>query len=133
MMGSICYSNPDPYVLDFLDLKDHYLERDFEDAILRELKSFLLELGAGFSFVARQKRIQIGETPGFRLFLQLLFDEEACARLARCVRILHPNNCCRVMTRQRGFCCGHFTIAVREQAGSNAAIPLQLATFEQPA
>jgi predicted nuclease of restriction endonuclease-like (RecB) superfamily len=36
----------DPYVLDFLDLKDHYLERDFEDAILRELEMFLLELGA---------------------------------------------------------------------------------------
>jgi len=45
----------DPYVLDFLDLKDHYLERDFEDAILRELEMFLLELGAGFSFVAHQK------------------------------------------------------------------------------
>ena len=41
----------DPYVLDFLDLKDHYLERDIEDAILRELESFLLELGAGFSFI----------------------------------------------------------------------------------
>ncbi len=40
-----------------LDLKDHYFERDFEDAILRELEMFLLELGAGFSFVARQKRI----------------------------------------------------------------------------
>ena len=39
----------DPYVLDFLDLKDHYLERDFEDAILRELEMFLLELGSGFS------------------------------------------------------------------------------------
>jgi len=49
----------DPYILDFLDLKDHYLERDFEDAILRELEMFLLELGAGFSFVARQKRIQL--------------------------------------------------------------------------
>ncbi|WP_184224359.1 DUF1016 N-terminal domain-containing protein, partial [Granulicella aggregans] len=35
----------DPYILDFLELKDHYLERDFEDAILRELELFLLELG----------------------------------------------------------------------------------------
>jgi predicted nuclease of restriction endonuclease-like (RecB) superfamily len=49
----------DPYILDFLELKDHYVERDFEDAILSELESFLLELGTGFSFVARQKRIQI--------------------------------------------------------------------------
>lgn len=49
----------DPYVLDFLGLHDRYLEKDLEDAILRELEQFLLELGAGFSFVARQKRIQI--------------------------------------------------------------------------
>lgn len=44
----------DPYVLDFLGLQDRYLEKDLEDAILRELEGFLLELGAGFSFVARQ-------------------------------------------------------------------------------
>ncbi|MDB5972709.1 MAG: hypothetical protein JWQ90_5159 [Hydrocarboniphaga sp.] len=49
----------DPYVLDFLGLNDRYLERDLEDAILREIEQFLLELGAGFTFVARQKRLQI--------------------------------------------------------------------------
>lgn len=49
----------DPYFLDFLGLKDRYLEKDLEDAILREMESFLLELGAGFAFLARQKRIQI--------------------------------------------------------------------------
>jgi predicted nuclease of restriction endonuclease-like (RecB) superfamily len=49
----------DPYVLDFLGLQDRYLEKDLEDAILRELENFLLELGAGFTFVARQRRIQI--------------------------------------------------------------------------
>jgi predicted nuclease of restriction endonuclease-like (RecB) superfamily len=49
----------DPYVLDFLGLQDRYLERDLEDAILREIESFLLELGAGFAFIARQKRLQI--------------------------------------------------------------------------
>ena len=48
----------DPYVLDFLGLKDRYLEKDLEDAIMRELENFLLELGGGFSFVARQKRIR---------------------------------------------------------------------------
>jgi predicted nuclease of restriction endonuclease-like (RecB) superfamily len=47
----------DPYFLDFLGLRDRYLEKDLEDAILRELERFLLELGAGFSFIARQKRI----------------------------------------------------------------------------
>lgn len=49
----------DPYVLDFLGVADRYLERDLEDAILRELEAFILELGSGFAFVARQKRIQI--------------------------------------------------------------------------
>ena len=49
----------DPYVLDFLALNDRYLEKGLEDAILRELEQFLLELGAGFSFVARQRRIQL--------------------------------------------------------------------------
>jgi predicted nuclease of restriction endonuclease-like (RecB) superfamily len=49
----------DPYVLDFLGLQDRYLEKNLEDAILLELENFLLELGAGFTFVARQKRLQI--------------------------------------------------------------------------
>lgn len=49
----------DPYLLDFLGLNDRYLEKDLEDAILREIEHFLLEMGAGFTFVARQKRIQI--------------------------------------------------------------------------
>jgi len=49
----------DPYFLDFAGLKDRYLEKDLEDAILRDIEKFLLELGAGFTFVARQKRIQL--------------------------------------------------------------------------
>jgi len=49
----------DPYILDFLGLKDTYVERDLETAILREIEGFILELGAGFAFIARQKRITI--------------------------------------------------------------------------
>jgi predicted nuclease of restriction endonuclease-like (RecB) superfamily len=51
----------DPYLLEFLNLKDEYSETDLEDAIVRHLESFLLELGAGFTFVARQKRLRIGD------------------------------------------------------------------------
>jgi len=51
----------DPYILDFLGLRDTWQEGDLEAAIIREMESFLLELGAGFSFVARQKRIPIDE------------------------------------------------------------------------
>ena len=68
----------DPYVLDFLNLKDNYLERDLEDAILRELESFLLELGAGFSFVARQKRFQLD---GDDFYIDLLFYNRKLKRL----------------------------------------------------
>ncbi|NJM49386.1 MAG: DUF1016 domain-containing protein, partial [Alkalinema sp. RU_4_3] len=50
----------DPYFLDFLDLKGGFSEKDLEIALLAEIQSFLLELGAGFSYVDRQKRIQVG-------------------------------------------------------------------------
>jgi len=68
----------DPYVLDFLGLQDRYLEKDLEDAILRELESFLLELGAGFSFIARQKRIQVDNDD---YYLDLLFFHRRLKRL----------------------------------------------------
>ncbi len=51
----------DPYLLEFLNLKDEYIETELEDAIVRHLEWFLLELGTGFAFVARQKRIRIGD------------------------------------------------------------------------
>ena len=68
----------DPYVLDFLGLQDRYLEKDLEDAILRELEHFLLELGAGFSFVARQKRIQLDNDD---FYIDLLFYNRKLRRL----------------------------------------------------
>jgi predicted nuclease of restriction endonuclease-like (RecB) superfamily len=49
----------DTYFLDFLGLSDTFSEKDLENAILRELEKFLLELGVGFAFVARQKRITV--------------------------------------------------------------------------
>jgi predicted nuclease of restriction endonuclease-like (RecB) superfamily len=53
----------DPYLLDFLELKDTYAEKDLEAAILREMEAFILELGVGFCFVARQQRMQIEAPP----------------------------------------------------------------------
>ena len=67
----------DPYILDFLGLQDSYAEKDLEAAILREMEAFILELGVGFSFVARQKRMQIDgrevvpEIPGNFLLARL--------------------------------------------------------------
>ena len=66
----------DPYMLDFLGLPDGYSERDLESAILREMERFLLELGAGFTFVARQKRISVGADD---FYLDLLFYHSTCA------------------------------------------------------
>lgn len=60
----------DPYVLDFLSLPADFSERDLEAAILRDLETFLLELGGGFSFIARQKRLSIGPDD---YYLDLLF------------------------------------------------------------
>jgi predicted nuclease of restriction endonuclease-like (RecB) superfamily len=68
----------DPYVLDFLGVQDRYLEKDLEDAILRELESFILELGSGFCFVARQKRLQID---GDDFYVDLLFYNRKLRRL----------------------------------------------------
>jgi predicted nuclease of restriction endonuclease-like (RecB) superfamily len=60
----------DPYVLDFLGLKNSYAEKDLEAAILREMEAFILELGVGFAFVERQKRMTVG---GVDHHLDLLF------------------------------------------------------------
>jgi predicted nuclease of restriction endonuclease-like (RecB) superfamily len=51
----------DPFVLEFLGLKDEYSESDLEDALIRQLESFLLELGGDFTFVGRQRRLRIGD------------------------------------------------------------------------
>lgn len=68
----------DPYFLDFLGLKDRYIEKDIEDAIMREMENFILELGVGFTFVARQKRIQVDSDD---FYLDLLFYHRGLRRL----------------------------------------------------
>ena len=66
----------DPYFLDFLGLKDRYIEKDIEDAIMRELENFILELGVGFTFVDRQKRIQV-DHDDYYLDLLALEDDKS--------------------------------------------------------
>jgi predicted nuclease of restriction endonuclease-like (RecB) superfamily len=68
----------DPYVLDFLGLKDTYAEKDLEGAILREIEAFVLELGVGFAFLERQKRITVD---GEDHYLDLLFYHRHLRRL----------------------------------------------------
>lgn len=71
----------DPYLLEFLDLKDEYAEADLEEAIVRHLEAFLLELGTGFTFVARQKRVRVGDS-WYKIDL-LLFH-----RVLRCLVVI---------------------------------------------
>jgi predicted nuclease of restriction endonuclease-like (RecB) superfamily len=68
----------DPYLLDFLGLKNTFLEKDLEAAILQELENFILELGKGFAFVERQKRMIID---GEDFHLDLLFFHRKLKRL----------------------------------------------------
>jgi predicted nuclease of restriction endonuclease-like (RecB) superfamily len=75
---NIYNSFKDPYLLDFLGLQNTYLEKDVETAILKELEKFILELGKGFAFVERQKRMIID---GDDLYLDLLFYHRNLKRL----------------------------------------------------
>lgn len=68
----------DPYLLDFLGLQGAFSEKDLESAILREMEKFLLELGSGFTFVARQKRMSVGKDD---FYLDLLFYHRFLRRL----------------------------------------------------
>jgi RecB family endonuclease NucS len=68
----------DPYFLDFLGLHQGHDEADLEGAILRQLEGFILELGRGFAFVERQKRMVID---GEDFYLDLLFFHRRLRRL----------------------------------------------------
>ncbi len=68
----------DPYFLDFLGLRGAYAEKDLEAAILREIEQFLLEMGAGFTFVERQKRIVVDSED---FYLDLLLYNRRLRRL----------------------------------------------------
>jgi predicted nuclease of restriction endonuclease-like (RecB) superfamily len=68
----------DPYFLDFLKLTGSYGEKDVEQAILRELEAFILELGTDFAFLARQKRITVDDQD---YYLDLLFYHRRLRRL----------------------------------------------------
>jgi predicted nuclease of restriction endonuclease-like (RecB) superfamily len=67
----------DPFVLEFLNLKDEYSETDLEDALIQSLEQFLLELGSDFAFVARQRRLRVG-TEWYRVDLVFFHRRLRC-------------------------------------------------------
>lgn len=68
----------DPYVLDFLELHDTYSEKDLENAILRKMKEFLVEMGSDFAFMGQQKRITIDHED---FYIDLLFFHRTWKKL----------------------------------------------------
>ena len=76
----------DPYFLDFLGLRGAYQEKDLEQAILREMEFFILELGVGFAFLERQKRISLD---GKDFYIDLLFFHRGLNRLVAIELKLH--------------------------------------------
>ncbi len=68
----------DPYFLNSLGIKDGYLEKDLENAILKDIEEFILEIGKGFAFIERQKRMIID---GEDFYLDLLFFHRTLKRL----------------------------------------------------
>lgn len=100
----------DPYVLDFLDLPPKHSEADLERAILDEMQRFLLELGAGFAFIGRQKRIVVD---GDDYHLDLLFYHvkmRCCVAIAtsgpRTTRHRSDRSCAPTRVRSRWSCSG---------------------------
>jgi predicted nuclease of restriction endonuclease-like (RecB) superfamily len=67
----------DPYILEFLNLTDEYGENELEEAIIRNLETFLVELGRGFTFVARQRKIRI-EAQWYKIDLLLFHRRLRC-------------------------------------------------------
>lgn len=76
--SNLAGSFKDPYLFDFLDLPRGYLENDLEQALVHDLQQFILELGKGFAFVERQKRMIID---GEDFYLDLLFYHRRLKRL----------------------------------------------------
>ena len=68
----------DTYILDFLDLPEQYSDRNFQKALIENLKNFLLELGKDFSFIGEEYKVQVG---GHDYFIDLLFYHRALSCL----------------------------------------------------
>ena len=77
----------DPYNFDFLSISEKYNEKELKDALMDNLKNFLLELGTGFAFVGREYRLIVGQT---EQYIDMLFYNIAQPRAAiKQKRIIH--------------------------------------------
>jgi len=98
----------DPYVLEFLGLRDEYSETDLEAALIRHLETFLLELGGDFCFVGRQRRLRIGDA-WYRVDLVFYHRRLRCLILIdlKLGRFTHSD--AGQMHTYLGYAAGHWT------------------------
>ena len=116
----------DPYVLDFLGLPSEHSEADLERAILDEMQRFLLELGVGFAFVERQKRMTV-DGRDYRLDLLLYHITMRCyVALELKTRPLEPGDYGQMMLYLR------WLDRHQRHAGDSAPIGLILCTEKGP-
>lgn len=110
----------DPYVLEFLGLRDEYSETDLEAALIRHLETFLLELGGDFCFIGRQRRLRIGEQ-WYRVDLVFYHRRLRCLVLIdlKLGRFTHAD--AGQMHTYLGYAAGHWT-----QPGENPPVGLIL-------
>ncbi len=116
-----------PYILEFLNLKDEYSESDLEEALIRHLEHFLLELGVGFTFVGRQKRLRVGDA-WYRVDLVLFHRRLKCLVLIdlKLTRFTHAD--AGQMHLYLNYARHHWTLA-----GENPPIGLILCTKKDTA
>ena len=116
----------DPYVLDFLGLPSEHSEAELERAILDEMQQFLLELGVGFAFVERQKRMTV-DGHDYRLDLLLYhITMRCCVALQLKTRPLEPGDYGQMMLYLR------WLDAHQRHEGDSAPIGLIMCTQKVP-
>ena len=116
----------DPYLLDFLGLQGAYSERDLELAILADMERFLLEMGDGFCFVARQKRLTIGADDFYidLLFFEVLQLDGSSIRVAEYLTELPQREALRSRL--------HHAIAVARERAAAPSLSLPASTAARP-
>lgn len=116
-----------PVVLEFLGLKDEYSESDLEEALIRHLEAFLLELGNEFAFIGRQKRLRIGQE-WFRVDLVFFHRRLRCLVIIdlKIGGLVHAD--IGQMNLYCNFACEHWT-----QQGENPPVGLILCTDKDDA
>jgi predicted nuclease of restriction endonuclease-like (RecB) superfamily len=117
----------DPYILEFLGLKDEYSETHIEEALILHLERFLLELGGDFAFVGRQRRLRIGDE-WYRIDLLFFHRKLRCLVVIDLKRGKFTHSDAGQMHMYLNYVCEHWT-----RAGENPPVGLILCSQKDEA